>query len=113
MLLLARCLVGEQRYDEALAIYDRLDMQVARVGKATVLLQLDRVGEALAIASAAVAEGESLDALEVHARALERAGRFHDAQAAFRRFVAAAGASAHVRVRLARRAIARLGATVG
>jgi len=105
-LMLARFLCFADRYDEAIAIYDRyLDTshrKTALIGKAGALLDTGRIESALALFDVAVAEApHDLDACEGRARTLDTLGRTAEAAAEFRRFVDLGRGGANLRVRVA------------
>jgi tetratricopeptide (TPR) repeat protein len=74
-LLLAELLCTDDRHDDALAIYDRIDSDEARLGKARALLSLARPAEALTALSSCAAD----EAYELRSRALRALGRDEEA----------------------------------
>ncbi len=90
------------RFDDALHAFElslaRVDAIATKLGKARVLLELDRAGEALAIFE----QADSADALEGKARALQLLGRAEAAEAAFAAALDRADAGAEVRTRTTR-----------
>jgi tetratricopeptide (TPR) repeat protein len=74
-LLLAELLCTDDRHDDAVAIYDRIDSEEARLGKARALLVLARPADALTALSTCAAD----DAYELRSRALTALGRDDEA----------------------------------
>jgi tetratricopeptide (TPR) repeat protein len=74
-LLLAELLCTDNRHDDALVIYDRLDIEEARLGKARALLSLARPADALRALSSCTAD----EAYELRSRALGALGRDEEA----------------------------------
>ncbi|HET9987534.1 MAG TPA: tetratricopeptide repeat protein [Kofleriaceae bacterium] len=74
-LLLAELLCTDDRHDDALAIYDRLDSEDARLGKARALLALARPAEALDALAPVTAD----EAYELRSRVLGILGRDDEA----------------------------------
>jgi len=106
-LALASCLWSEQRLEEALHVYARLAQgsdehrHAAGLGVGWVLLELDRTDEALDAFDRAIGAGAvGAEASEGRFRALERLGRFDEADAELRRFVALGEGRSDLRARL-------------
>lgn len=101
-LLLARFLAFDERWSDAIALYDELEATshrtAALVGKATALLAQGRPGDALSIFEQLP---DDADAAEGQARALEALGRLDEAAEAYRRFIALASSGSELRVRAA------------
>jgi tetratricopeptide (TPR) repeat protein len=75
-LLLAELLCTDDRHADALAIYDRIDTDDGRLGKARALLALGRAAEALEALAATTTD----EAYEVRSRALAALGRTDEAE---------------------------------
>ncbi len=101
-LLLARFLALDERWADAIAVYNELEATshrtAALVGKATALLEQGRAGDALSIFEQLP---DDADAAEGQARALEALGRVDEAAEAYRRFIALASSGSELRVRAA------------
>jgi tetratricopeptide (TPR) repeat protein len=99
----AACLAFAQRFEEAIAMYDRAaaispDQRVpALIGKVQALLSLDRAGEALAELDAA-RDLVDVDLVELRGLALRRVGLDGDAEHELGRVVAASGSRSDLRV---------------
>jgi hypothetical protein len=74
-LLLGELLCADDRHDDALVIYDRLDSEEAHLAKARALLALGRPGDALTSLSTCTAD----EAYELRSRALAALGRDEEA----------------------------------
>jgi tetratricopeptide (TPR) repeat protein len=108
-LLLADLLSFDARFDEALLVFDgatRLGAEhihAALLGKARMLLDLDRAAQALTVFEHVIAERPDLgEALEGRARALKQLGRDAEAEEVFRQYVSTTARGSDLRVRASR-----------
>ena len=101
--MLASCLERERRFDDAIAVYERITSpehrSAALAGKATALLAAGR-GDAALAALDAGDQGDA-DILECRIRVLDQLGRSEEAAATLQRFIALADKRSDLRVRAA------------